>query len=313
MHAGADERRGAPTPAVESATILLVEESAADTRRIRDMLSATPCSHCQLKEVGRLSAALEMIDSNGVDVILLNPSLPDSQALDALARVCARAPRVPILVLADHPDENAAVEGLRTGTQDYLVKGELEPAGLHRAILYAMERHQIRHRLLTWALMDELTALLNRRGFKTMAERQAPMAVRMNKPVFLLFADLDRMKWINDTFGHLAGDRALREVADFLKETFRDSDVVARVGGDEFAVLGIETGTPFEENISSRLREGLGAQAADKNLPYDLSLSVGLAHQQPDGDFRVDELLSHADKDMYKVKQAHHGDEQPEA
>lgn len=102
-------------------------------------------------------------------------------------------------------------------------------------------RKKTEEELYALSFRDELTGLYNRRGFITLARQQLKIASRMNKGMLLLFADFDELKRINDIFGHKAGDRALLGVSDILKGIFRESDIIARIGGDEFVVLAVET------------------------------------------------------------------------
>ncbi len=105
------------------------------------------------------------------------------------------------------------------------------------------------------AISDPLTGLYNRRGFIALAEQQLKLADRTRRGALLFFADLDGMKWINDTLGHEEGDRALVDIASILKETFRLSDIIARIGGDEFAVLVIDTTAVTPEILTARLKD----------------------------------------------------------
>src|SRR6267142_6479786 len=108
---------------------------------------------------------------------------------------------------------------------------------LMRAVRCAAKQYMLQGELGNLALTDELTGLYNRRGFVAVAERQMSLGRRSGQRMLLFMIDLDHLKRINDSFGHLEGDRALKHTAYALEETFRDSDVVARLGGDEFAVL----------------------------------------------------------------------------
>jgi len=123
--------------------------------------------------------------------------------------------------------------------------------------------------------------------------------------MMLFVMDVDRLKQINDSFGHFEGDRALKRTADVLEETFRDSDVVARLGGDEFAVLAIEATGHSEVTIKARLFECLKSISAEPS-PYELSLSVGLARFDPSNRTSIGELMVKADQAMYEQK----GDDQ---
>jgi len=152
-------------------------------------------------------------------------------------------------------------------------------------------------------LIDELTGLYNRRGFFTLGQRQLKMADRTKKRMVLLFADFDYLKGINDAFGHPEGDRALIEVADVLTGTFRESDIIGRIGGDEFVVLATETDESSVEILATRLQENLEARNAKGGLRYRLSLSVGIARYDPKYPCSMDQLLTRADRAMYEQKQ----------
>ena len=122
--------------------------------------------------------------------------------------------------------------------------------------------------------------------------------------MLLFFADLDGMKWINDTLGHEEGDRALTDVALILKETFRSSDIIARIGGDEFAILMIDTTGISAELIMTRLQDQVDKQNNERGRRYKISISVGTAYYDPDNPYSLDELMSHADKLMYDQKRS---------
>ncbi len=148
-----------------------------------------------------------------------------------------------------------------------------------------------------------LTGLYNRRGFLTLAEQELKMANRLKRGMFLLFADLDDLKGINDNYGHQEGDRALIAVANVIKETYRDPDIIARIGGDEFVVLAIEgTSESSAENLRIRLNRNLGLFNARREPSYKLSLSMGVVRYDPDQPASVEELIAEADKRMYEEK-----------
>lgn len=162
-------------------------------------------------------------------------------------------------------------------------------------------RKQMEEELRNLSLVDELTGLHNRRGFLTFAEQHIKIATRMKRELFLFFADLDNMKWINDTLGHSEGDRALIDIAHILKETFRETDIIARMGGDEFAILAIESSK--DEAILTRLQDKINSYNAKGGRRYKLSISIGVVCYRPESPCSVYELLSQADKLMYEQKQ----------
>jgi len=150
---------------------------------------------------------------------------------------------------------------------------------------------RLREELRTMALIDDLTGLNNRRGFSTLGEQQLKLADRNKKGMFLLFTDLDNMKGINDSYGHQEGDLALIETASVLRASFRKSDIIARVGGDEFAVLAVESHKGSGEILAARLQERLRTHNAQRNRCYKLSISVGLDYYDPTCPRSIDELL----------------------
>jgi diguanylate cyclase (GGDEF)-like protein/PAS domain S-box-containing protein len=151
------------------------------------------------------------------------------------------------------------------------------------------------------AITDELTSLLNRRGFMTMATKQLQMARRQEGNVFLMYADVDNLKWVNDHLGHHAGDQVLMETADLLRSTFRDSDTIARLGGDEFAVLLIDPAD--EKSVMHRLETNMQTRNSTGQRSYELSMSIGVVRFDPEQPSTIEELMNRADNLMYECKQ----------
>lgn len=168
------------------------------------------------------------------------------------------------------------------------------------------KRKLLEDKLRSMTLCDELTGLYNRRGFITLGEQQLKIAARIGKHVSLFFVDIDGMKAINDAYGHHEGDIVLRDTALTLKHAFRESDIVARIGGDEFVLLAIETDDDTAHVLLRRLRERLDHFNAKSERPYRLSLSVGIAHFDPGKPRSLDDLMAEADARMYADKQMKH-------
>ncbi len=166
------------------------------------------------------------------------------------------------------------------------------------------ERKHKEEQLRALSLVDDLTGLYNRRGFMTLAEHQLKIAGRKKKDVILLFTDLDNLKEINDEFGHSIGDRALVETTNILKTTFRRSDIIARIGGDEFVVLTSEAGATRAQDLYIRLQKSLASFNKKTKLPLILELSIGWAYYDPNNPQTIYELLSTADQSMYRHKQS---------
>jgi diguanylate cyclase (GGDEF)-like protein len=172
---------------------------------------------------------------------------------------------------------------------------------LQRTLLCAVKQSLLENELKALALTDDLTCLYNRRAFLALATQQIRLMRRRKQGLLLFFADVDDFKNINDTFGHLEGDHALVRIADALEQTFRDSDIIAWMGGDEFAVLAPEASYQDQEVILSRLVSSLRESNAVETR-YQLSLSVGVARSDSDHYVSTGGLLEQADAAMYQEK-----------
>ena len=178
--------------------------------------------------------------------------------------------------------------------------------GLRWLVRDISERKEAEDVLRSMSTRDGLTGLHNRRSFLTLAPQYLKMADRNKISALLLFADLDGLKSINDTLGHSSGDRALTTIARILKKTFRQSDILARMGGDEFAVFAMETPLASAEKVMARLQATLDSHNA-KSSPH-LSLSLGVARYDREHRHSVKELLARADAQMYEQKRSKRGE-----
>lgn len=172
---------------------------------------------------------------------------------------------------------------------------------LVRAIRCAAKQYMIQAELGSLALTDELTGLYNRRGFEALAERQLKLARRNNRDLLLFFIDLDGLKKINDSFGHREGDLALKRTACILRSTFRDSDILSRLGGDEFGALAVETSAHSEASIRARLQK-YPAAVNSREQRYGISISIGVARFDHRNPLAVRDLMTQADRAMYQEK-----------
>lgn len=178
------------------------------------------------------------------------------------------------------------------------------------------ERKRAEAAIQTLSLVDELTGLYNRRGFMTFAQQHLNSVHRSDKGLVVVYADLDGLKQINDGHGHKEGDRALIKAAELFKETFRSSDVLGRLGGDEFTVLAAVEPEGGVEGLIGRLKRKFHDFNMLKTTPYNLSISIGVAVLEHEDNQSIEDLLAHADKAMYenkrKKKLNHQIDSEPE-
>jgi diguanylate cyclase (GGDEF)-like protein len=166
--------------------------------------------------------------------------------------------------------------------------------------LTLLARFEENEKYRTHAFVDKLTSLLNLKGFSLLAEQQLKVADRSNKGLLLIYIDVDRLKQLNDTFGHSAGDMALIDVANIMKMTFRKSDILARIGGDEFVILALDSSWAFSEILALRLQKNLQDHHTEATRPYKLSLSMGFSHYSPENPCSLEELIEKAGKYMHE-------------
>ncbi|MCF6149158.1 MAG: diguanylate cyclase [Candidatus Kuenenia sp.] len=164
----------------------------------------------------------------------------------------------------------------------------------------AAELHEI-------TLFDELTGLRNRRGFFLIAEQQLKIAKRKKQPVLLIMIDVDGLKYINDTYGHKEGDVMLKELAAIIKKMFRESDVVARIGGDEFIVFSVESEENDADDLERRFQDNIDDFNSRTGYPFQLMASIGKFFCKVGENSTIDELLDKADKIMYEKKRMRNG------
>jgi diguanylate cyclase (GGDEF)-like protein len=152
------------------------------------------------------------------------------------------------------------------------------------------------------ALTDELTGLRNRRGFLVLADQALRMARRTRAKCVLVYIDLDGLKRVNDTRGHAAGDTLIADAARVLARVFRESDVIGRVGGDEFAVFALLDEHDGATVVTQRLQAEVDQFNAEVVPTLRVSMSVGIEELPCTSDTPLDLLLSKADRAMYEKK-----------
>jgi diguanylate cyclase (GGDEF)-like protein/PAS domain S-box-containing protein len=168
-------------------------------------------------------------------------------------------------------------------------------------------RKHMEEEIRNLSLTDALTGLYNRRGFTLLAEQEVKLAHRIKRSMLLFFGDVDSLKTINDSYGHAQGDLALQDISAVLKETFREADILARIGGDEFVVLAVDASMESTDILTDRIQAALKKRKQQGDQPYRLSLSLGIAHYDPEAPCTVSEMIAQADGRMYQQKQARKG------
>ena len=282
--------------------VLLIEDNPGDVRLIREILAEVRGARFDLECADRLSAGLERLAAGGIDVILLDLGLPDSQGFDTFSKVYAQSPQAPILLLTGLDDEALAVQAVQQGAQDYLVKGQVDGNLLVRAMRYAIERKRAEEIIRQLAYHDSLTGLPNRRLFNERLNLEMAHARRNQHKLTVMLLDLDNFKEVNDTLGHSIGDLLLQAVGERLRSLLRESDTVARMGGDEFMLILPEiAGGEDADKVAVKILEAFRKPFVFDGHETRITTSVGIALYPDDGE-DGDTLMKNADIAMYRAK-----------
>lgn len=292
-----------PGPEDVPPTVLLVEDNPGDAdlavEYLREEYAGTQVVHRT-----RLEAAIEYLHNTPVEAVISDLSLPDARGFDAVTRICAAAPGVPLLVLSGLADEDLGQLVIQLGAQDFLIKGTINSENLLRALRHARERKRGEQRLLQQAQHDPLTGLVNRAAFHDRVTVACTRARRGGRRFGVMFIDLDRFKEVNDTLGHEAGDALLQEIGRRVEAAVRDYDTVARLGGDEFAVLveDIESEGRVTE-LARRILDAFALPVRHEGHDIAITGSIGIA-VHPEAGRATADLLRAADEAMYLAKQS---------
>jgi diguanylate cyclase (GGDEF)-like protein len=287
--------------------ILLVEDNPADARLIREFLNESRTTRFELTNAVRLDDALSLLGESAFDAVLLDLNLPDAFGLDAIAPLNNAAPDVPIVVLTGAGDPQLGDRAVRTGAQDFLIKAEADTELLTRAIRYALQRKEYERRIRHMADHDTLTQLPHGRLLRDRFRQALALSRRHKRMVALLFVDLDLFKQVNDTLGHAVGDAVLVRAARRLTRCVRASDTVARIGGDEFAVVAAEVnGDEDAARLADKVIATLQKPMRVRGHAVRISASIGISVSPRDGS-DPDVLLRKADLAMYRSKREARG------
>jgi two-component system, cell cycle response regulator len=284
---------------------------ADDDRLTREALTTVLEGHgFRVEAVGDGQAAIERVGRGGVDLVLLDILMPKLTGLEACRLIKGMTSHgfLPVVLLTVRTDSASRVEGLRIGADDYVCKpfDEQELIARVESMLRIKKLYdhvaEARARLEQLSLFDPLTGLFNYRYLHVRLNEEFKRAERYHDPLACMVIDIDNLRGHNEAFGRAEGDRAICRVAEALRRSVREVDVVARFGGDEFLVLLPSTHFAGATTVAERLFRELHETAPSERAPDPLSLSVGIA-LYPSRDVRSkDQLLRAADAAMHHAK-----------
>jgi two-component system, cell cycle response regulator len=280
------------------AALLITSDSPA-SRLLSESLAPTIQSRLPaftLSSIAMGDEALVRLGGERVDVVLLDLTGPIDVAMSLLVRARVEVPDIPVVVLVEpgHKGESNGAAAIEAGACDSVVKEELSRALLTRVLHYAIERYRLHETLDQLSLTDPLTGLYNARGFRTLAEHHLKLAHR-TRGLVIAVADVRALDRINADHGRDVGDRALVAASQVLRETFRASDVIARLADDDFATLMLDASDDTTELVLPRLSQSLQHYRAEhRDSPWRLGMTVGLVRVSPGMHADIDALLAEA-------------------
>ena len=315
------------------ATILIVDANPADRRWYLTLLGNY--GH-RLLEAGDGVEALATAQAELPELIITDILMPHMDGFSLVRRLRAEPlmAGIPVIFQTANYDVSEIHRLARASGVQHILRKAAEPHEILRAVNESLKRpttptrlpqtgqlqrahlelladklyqkvselEKANDHLRNLSLTDALTGLHNRRGFMILATGLLKFARRVEYSLYLLYIDLDSLKYINDTFGHAGGDAAISHFSRILTDTFRDSDVVGRLGGDEFVVLIADATESDLASVQARLQSNVDAHNLRVPAGQALSFSLGIIRLEPQSTITMEELLAQADAAMYKHK-----------
>lgn len=286
---------------IKNIKVLLIEDNKDDIQAITSFLEQSKRLNAEIKTVDSIKKANTVMFYDKMDIILIDINVQGMKFEEVVESIDKNNLTIPHIVITDERDEDLGIEAVKKGAQDYLVRSELSERILRRALIYSLERHEILESLYRTTIVDELTGLYNRRGLYTLGNQQIELAKRHSDDIFIFFLDLDGMKAINDTLGHDYGDKALVDTSKIMHKSFRTTDILSRVGGDEFVIVAVKAQFEFIPIIIQRIKDFVKDQNSSEEK-FEISISIGVSKVDLDAESPLDEAIRDADKKMYDSK-----------
>ncbi len=289
--------------------ILVVEEADDDFELINNIL--TESNNININRVKSIEETFSIMKKKQLDLMLLDYYLPDGNAFEMLERMKEEQCEIPAVIITGKGNEVIASKIIQAGAYDYLPKDSLNSNSLSRTIMNTLEKAQLKrqvkeayNRMVDMSVRDELTGLYNRRYFIDAIETEMARSQRYRTALVLCIFDIDHFKVVNDTHGHLAGDKVLSKIGNLLKESIRDNDIACRYGGEEFAVLLPHTNIEEAGVMCERFRELVESYDFTYNSVHmNITVSIGIAQYKSDKKCDRGIIIEQADKALYQAKE----------
>jgi diguanylate cyclase (GGDEF)-like protein len=284
--------------------ILLIDDDPAIAEMLALLVAGFRRGPFVLDYVADYATGLQRLLSGSCALCLLDYHLGSRNGLELLREARAARCPTPIILLTGTGEDETDLAAMDGGAADYLEKRELTPHGLERAICYALETAGAMAQLQEIATHDTLTGILNRREFDRRLQEEWQRSTRFQRPLALAMADLDDFKAINDAHGHQTGDDVLRHVAGLVTERIRQVDCLARYGGDEFALIMVETNRREACATAARLHgvlESTPCLLPERKLAISIKACFGVAAWSEDANSLAG-LVAAADAALYAAK-----------
>ncbi|MEM1399180.1 MAG: diguanylate cyclase [Pseudomonadota bacterium] len=280
---------------------LLLENDEFDAAVIRDLIQKCRQVDLVITHVVALCDATSALARADFDVALIDLNVLDSQGLETIREVIKANPRVPIVVLSGEDDLETATMALRIGAQDFLLKSELNNSVLQRAIYYSIVRKAKENEFAAKFHADRLTGLSNRALLYERWRRSVARSSRAQCDVGVVVVNIDRFQLINERYGHAAGDALLKHLAQEFTNTVRISDVVARLGSDEFIGIVESVSQKSElDDVRSRLLENLNNELSVDGQKIPFTVRIGTVMTDPNANDDLLDVIRRADAEMYE-------------
>lgn len=287
--------------------ILIVDDCREDRDLYRRFIDQTFEQEHLVAETETVEDALRRIAISTPHCIVLDQELPDGDGLSLLStlRLSRRDDPIPVVMLTGGGDERVAVQAMKRGAQDYLMKSSVDAWALGRAIHGAMKQVADERQLLRSASIDDLTGAWNRRALCARLEEEHARSRRHAKPLSVLMLDLDHFKRVNDEFGHRVGDAVLERVGRLLRASLRAGDLAGRYGGEEFCVVLTDTPLAGARVVAERLRRRIATIEVPLASGSKIGVACSIGVAQADVS-RADPMavVEEADRALYRAKAA---------